>query len=92
MFHIFVVDGLITEEGKPVNAISGTYVASASTQERARRYIYSPACGEALQKLGVSRNASLVIIGESDIYARIAIRQAKQVFTIEELRKRRKWK
>lgn len=86
MFHIFLVNGLITDNETPVDKIDGIYLASASSMERAKRYIYSAECGNTLHKLGVSQNATLIILPETNIFVRIPVKQIKQVYTIEELR------
>jgi len=92
MYHIFYIDGLISEDKNPPSSIAGNYLGSAATREKAQEYVYSCECGKKLEALGATGNCTLVVIPESEIYVRVPTRQEKQVYTTEELRKTRKWK
>ena len=92
MFHVFHIDGLISEDKNPPSSITGTYLGSASSREKAQEFIYSSECGKKMDELGIKGNCTLVVIPASEIYVRIPTRQEKQVYTTEELRKLRKWK
>lgn len=92
MYHIFYFDGLITDGTTAIENARGVYLASARSLEKAQQYVYSVDCGMKLKELKVTGNAAVVIIPEVNIYLRTPVQQAKQVYTIEELRKNKRWK
>ncbi len=95
MHHIFYMRGLITEDTEPCavpDRVGGVYLGSKESYEQAKEYVYSCECGAKLESLGEKSSATIVILHESDIYLRIPVRQLKQIYTIDELKKSGKWK
>ncbi len=94
MHHIFYMRGLITEGTEPYSVpdkIEGIYLGSKDSYEHAKEYVYSCECGAKIESFGEKNTATIVILNESDIYLRIPVRQIKQIYTIDDLKKVGKW-